>query len=115
MSVCHFYIFESETLTITLESEEGGVLEGYRDVCVNIEQGEAKVVKHADELGIDVENSTIAVTLSQEETARFSPGTSMKPGTAKLQVNILYEDGERDVSVQAAIEVRDNLLKEVME
>lgn len=115
MIVGHFYIFESETFTITLNCEEGNVLEDYKTVCVSLEQGSAKVDKFTDELGIDAENGTIAFHLSQTETALFSPGTKMRPGTANLQVNILYNDGERDVSIDdVEMEVRDNLLREVM-
>lgn len=61
-----------------------------------------------DVLGIDEETGIITMHLSQEETGLF------KEGVVELQVNIYYENTERDTSTAVLITAKDNLYKKVM-
>lgn len=104
-----FYVWETIEWTITLTDQDGeSVLDGYKDVVVSLEQGDVLVEKSGAELGIDAESDSIFFTLGQEDTSQFHVGT------AKLQVNVYYDNETRDTSVMADIEVRRNLHEEVM-
>ena len=103
-----FYRYETESLDIELLAS--GVLEDYKEIVVTLDQRMgAKLHKQTQELEVDVENSIVTITLSQEETAMFSPGT------VGVQVNLLYNTMERDVSEKGYIEVWENSYREVME
>ena len=98
-----------ETTDLALKFTPSGVLEDYSKIIVSIVQnGVARVDKTENDLTIDGDNITIH--LSQEETGKF-----MANSTAEVQVNILYEDSERDVSTTGTIEVLNNLYNEVMD
>ena len=103
-----FYIYETETFQIKLNKDN--VLNDIKHIIVSISQParEVQVDKKDNEIGIDEENNIISVSFSQEETAKF------KPGNAEIQVNIYYNNSERDVSSKGQIEVRDNLYKKVI-
>lgn len=103
-----FYIYETETLSIHLNKEN--VLNDVKHIIVSIVQKNPKmqIDKKEEELGLDLENSIINVSLSQEETSQF------KVGEAEVQVNIYYNNSERDVSSKGKIEVRDNLYRQVI-
>ena len=103
-----FYRFE--TKEFTLNFTPNGVLDGYSKIVVSLAQsGIEKVSKTNDDLVIDVTNNKIIVDFSQEDTSLFRPGED-----AELQVNIYYENTERDVSKKATIKVLDNLHKKIM-
>ena len=103
----YFYEWETVDLIITLDEEDA--LVDYSDVIVSLNQwGFRSINKDASELDIDVNSNTIMLHLSQRESGRF------REGEALLQVNIYYDDAERDTSEMASIEVRNNLYKEVM-
>lgn len=106
MSKAHFYIYETVDLPIVLSDPDA--LQNYEKVVVSISQTDIYELNISDGLGIDVDNATINVHLTQEDTAKF------KKGTAKVQVNIMYQDTQRDVSAMAQIDVLDNLYKEIM-
>lgn len=72
-----------------------------------ITQGETKINKEGNDLGIS--GQVVSVYLTQEETMCF------KKGTARLQLNWLYPNGERGCSNIVTIEVTPNLLLEVLE
>ncbi len=105
--MAHFYIYETVTFPITFTPE--GVLQEYKHIVVSLSQGVTIVNKTENELTIDADNDRIDVSFSQEETANFVEGEAI------MQVNIYYENTERDVSTQAPIEVRDNIYRQVIE
>ena len=110
--MARFYRFE--TIDIPLEFTPEGVLNNYKHIVVSIAQdGIVQIDKTEDDMIIDVENDKIIVSLSQEETGKFISGNE-KVAKAKIQVNIYYENSERDVSAVETIDVYDNLYKKVI-
>ncbi|MCQ3908916.1 MAG: hypothetical protein MJ200_05335 [Mycoplasmoidaceae bacterium] len=108
-----FYRFE--TVDIPLLLKPTGVLYDYSHIVVSIVQnGITKVNKHENDLEIDTENDTIIISLSQEETSKFVGGVR-DPREALIQVNIYYNDHERDVSTVGTINVFDNLYDKVID
>lgn len=107
-----FYIWETVDfpIKITSEDEQVKVLENVSNVVVSLKQGTININKDiADtDIALDIENDIINLHLSQKETGQF------KKGELILQVNILYDDNERDTTAQVAIEALDNLYKKVM-
>ena len=103
-----FYIWETKTLHLQLIPETA--LDGFKDVIVTLAQewSEAIVEKSTADLVIKEQEGQIDVGLSQEETAKFVPGK------VRIQVNLLYNDSERDTTVQGVVEARDNLHRKVM-
>lgn len=112
--MAHFYTYE--TVEIPLTFTPAGVLEGYRHIVVSIVQDDiARVDKKDSELSIDTANDTVVVSLTQEETAKFRGGNDKQSKTAKIQVNVYYENTSRDVSIIKEISVYDNLYKKVID
>lgn len=108
--------YKYETVEIPLKFTPEGVLNGYKHIMVSIVQnGIVQVDKSEEELNIDTEEDTITVLLSQEETGMFMGGDLQEPITAQIQVNIYYENAERDVSTIGEIDVYNNLYSKVME
>ena len=111
--MAYFFVWETVDFPLQLSykdsSIEGKVLDGYSEVIVSLKQGTNLLEKKGDELGIDVENDIINLHLSQEETGAFKPNKQVI-----LQVNIYYDDTERDTSFESYIDVYDNLHKELM-
>lgn len=111
--MARFYRFE--TVDIPLKLTPVGVLENYSKIVVSIAQeGMTQINKDESQLGIDVGNDIITLSLSQEETSKFAGGNCNNPRKATIQVNIYYESTERDVSTTGTIDVYDNLYKEVI-
>lgn len=108
-----FYQWETADIALVIEDDEGspkpGVLDNLEDVVVSIAQGARQVDWHMDELGIDAAASTINLHLTQQKAGKFSGDTP-----AKVQVNILYDNGERDVTVRGTIDVFGNLYRQEM-
>lgn len=109
-----FFVFETYDLALELTADDGSnPLDGYNEIVVTIAQGSTKVDITGDALG--VEDNTINVHLTQEQTAKFSPSANPnQTATARIQVNVYYENTERDVSVQGELAVYDNLYRKVM-
>lgn len=109
-----FYIWETKPITFALtrcgEPAEGA-LDDYKDIIVTISQaiGNVTVEKTGADLDVDPVAVTVGAYLTQDETGKFSVGEAL------VQMNILYEDSERDVTCQRAIEVWDNLHRRAME
>lgn len=102
-----FYRFE--TITLPLKFTPTGILDDYKHIVVSISQnGVLQINKDEDDLTIDPSTDTITFSLSQEETGYFIPGR------AYMQVNIYYNDSNRNVSTQAAIDIYDNLYNKVI-
>lgn len=107
--------YKYETVDIPLKFTPTGVLEDYSKIVVSILQsGIVQIDKTEEDLLIDVNEDTITLSLSQEETGKFFGGQDT-PSKAKIQVNIYYENKERDVSTVGTIDVYDNLYKKVIE
>ena len=107
--------YRYETVNIPLAFTPTGVLEGYEHIVVSVSQGgTTQIHKTEDDLEIDVENDTITLSLSQEETGIFAGGDVNTPRKAQIQVNIYYNNNERDVSTVGSIDVYDNLYKRVI-
>lgn len=103
-----FYIWETKTLHLQLKPETA--LDGVKNVIVTLAQEWAgtKVEKSTSDLVIKEDVGQINVHLTQEETGQFVPGK------VRIQVNLLYNDSERDTTVQGVVEARDNLHRKVM-
>lgn len=107
--------YRYETVDIPLVFTPNEVLEGYQHIVVSIAQDNVtKVNKTEESLEIDTTNNKIIVPLSQEETGMFIGGDKNNPKKAKIQVNIYYNNAERDVSTVGTLDVYDNLYKKVM-
>lgn len=102
-----FYMYE--TTTLSLKFTPTGILDDYKHIIVSIAQNNTQLNKDENDLEIDTTNDTITLSLKQEETGLF------KPGKAYLQVNIYYENTERNVSTSSSIDVCDNLYKKVID
>lgn len=102
-----FYQWETADLVIELDRE--GVLSDTKDVIVSIAQGAKHFDYHKDELLIDEEANAIGLHFSQEDAGELGASS------AAVQVNILYNSGERDVSEVGTIGILSNLYKQVME
>lgn len=107
MEVC-FYRYETESLQMQIVPYDA--LAGYSDVVVSFKQAGKRAQLDIDtaDLVISEDTGTITVNLSQEQTALFAAGEIL------VQVNILFEDSERDATAQAKIGVLDNLYEQVM-
>ena len=105
-----FYRYETKTFPIEIVGGDG--LSGYRKVVVSISQPiyGTKLDLHSDkgEIEIVAEENLINVTLSQEQTAKFVEGDAL------IQVNILYDNSERDVTAEAVLTVYRNEYEKVM-
>ena len=110
--MARFYTYE--TVDIPLKFEPEGVLEGYRHIVVSLSQSGIQIDKTEEELGIDVAEDLINISLSQEETAMFNGGDKNNPKQVLIQVNIYYDNTDRDVSCIESIDVYDNLYKKVI-
>lgn len=111
--MARFYRYE--TVDIPLVFSPTGVLEGYEHIIVSLCQAGIQIDKTEDDLTIDVENDTITLSLSQEETSQFLGGDNNNPRKADIQVNIYYNNSERDVSTLGSIDVYNNLYGKVIE
>lgn len=111
--MAYFFIWETVDFPLQLSFKdptiEGKVLDEYSKVVVSLKQESTLLEKSDEDLGIDVENDIINLYLSQEETAMFKPNKQLS-----LQVNIYYDNTERDVSFETFVDVYNNLHKEVM-
>ena len=102
--------FQFETASLEIELDKDGWLAGTLDVVVSIVQGRTRLDLHKADLTIDEEASTIVCYLSQEQAGAFDSSKGVA-----VQVNVLYEDGERDVSETGTVDVFANLYRQVME
>lgn len=93
------------TFILTLPSDVD--LSIANDVWFTMRQGCTCIQKHGEELEISP-NNVVSVYLTQEETLKLTKGN------ADLQLNWVYNGGERACSVIKRIPVTENLLKEVI-
>ena len=108
-----FYQWETKSFGIRLvpkeEQPEFAPLDGLEHIVVSIVQkGIAQVDLTEDDILIDPDESLLTIRLGQEQTGQFIEGK------AKIQVNLYYENTERDTSAKGVLEVYGNLYEKVM-
>lgn len=100
-------------LDFVLRDETGevpeGLLDGLSEAVVSIVQGNAKLEKRGEDVGVDIESATLHVRFDQAETAKLQGGTRAKPKTADTQVNLYYEDTSRNATYETQLNVYRNL------
>lgn len=96
--------YTTPTLTLTVGADLTGM-----DVYVTIQQGSTLVTIEDAEMEYDGGKTTIAVTLSQEQTALFSRGS------CDVQVNWLDLRGKRNATIVRSIPIGTQLLDSVLE
>lgn len=110
-----FHQYETEPLQLIVEQEGNEKpLEGYDKVAVSFDQQNQEGHCHINFLfeqgapEIDVENSTINIHFTQEQSAQFFAAN------ANVEVNILYENGERVATCEGVVRIFRNLYEKVM-
>lgn len=100
----YFYIYETVTFPIQLSDTEA--LQDIDKIVVSLKQKTVQL----DKLNPDYNEETgvINLYLTQEDTAMF------KQGVVDLQINLYYNDKERDVTKKTQIQALDNLYKKVI-
>lgn len=106
--VLGFYQWETATLTIHIGKVKD-VFVDTRDIVLSVVQGTIRCDFHKDALVIDEENNLVSAHLSQEDTGKF------RVGTAAVQMNIYYDDAERDATGEGELTVLRNVYRQVME
>lgn len=103
-----FYVWETATFDLKLSSP---ILVDYNKIIVSIYQpSRTQLDLTLGDGSLAVKDaSTIGVSLTQEQTSMF------RPGLATLQLNVLFNSTERDVSSEATLHVYSNLYERVME
>lgn len=96
------------TPTITLEVPKD--ITSNTNVYVSLKQGNVQKDVKVAAANMTVSNgiTTITVSLTQEDTAKFTAGT------CTAQVNWITSEGKRDSTGQARIKIEDNLLDRVI-
>ena len=104
--------YTTPTISLTVE----GVDLSGMDVYVSLEQGKTELTKTGTDLIIEpivgegTTDTSITLTLTQEESAAFDFGKSVS-----VQVNFIDSSGVRDATEIKTIPVMRNLLDEVIE
>lgn len=107
-------IYTYTTPSFTISFKEAGVLTDYEKIVVSLKQdGVAQIDKN--DLEVDLENETITVVFTQEDTGKLDGGSPEEPTTANLQVNIYYEDEDRNCTSIQTLDVIDNLYQGVID
>ena len=75
-------------------------------IYFSIAQGKLEIVKTGESLVLDGQN--VSIYMTQEETGKFASGK------ASVQLNWVYPNGSRACSNIVAVDVGNNLLKEVV-
>lgn len=112
MNNAFFYIYETVDFPIQITAVDGSkdILKDCKNLIVSLGQGSLLLEKDlsSPDIGLDIDNNIINLHLSQTDTCRF------KQGEVIIQVNILYEDTERDTSAQGKIDALNNLHRKIM-
>lgn len=109
------FVYATEELTFELRTAEGekpvGIFDGIKEAIVTLSQGGGAIEKRLSdgEIGLDDEQAAVNVRFRQEDTARLQGGTSEKPKSADVQVNLYYHNTDRDVTHEAKVPVYRNL------
>lgn len=105
------YFYTYETVDLPIVFKDPSVLEGYNDIMISMRHmntGRQLDLDASEHCDIDTETGELLLHLTQEQTSKFPEGV------VEVQVNILYDDDERDVSEKVKIHVYDNLHKKAM-
>lgn len=100
-------MYRATTPTLTLTMPQGFSFDDAEHVYVTVRQGPTSLTKNEDALYI--ENNTVEVYLEQTETLAFSAGSVM------IQLNVTYAGGQRFCTDIVRVNVKDNLIPEVLE
>lgn len=95
--------YTTPTLTLTVGADLTGM-----DVYVTIQQGSTLVTIEDAEMEYDGTKTSIAVTLTQEQTALFSRGS------CDVQVNWLDANERRSATQVRSVPIGTQLLREVL-
>lgn len=98
------------TFIITLKNADG-YLENTKDLRIDIRQQDVLITKHMEDLVIDTQSNSIAITLTQKESSKFL----YKKGNIEFQVHGLLKDQKtawKTYVVEAPVE--KTLSKEVI-
>ena len=114
MEKAFFYVYETVDFPLQLISEDPEpILEGLKNIIVSLGQYNTLVLEKdmsSPDIGVDDENDTINLHLTQDDTAKFKPNEDVL-----IQVNILYDNHERDTTAQATVRALANLHENIME
>lgn len=104
------FFYQYETTDIPIQLSDPDCLREAEKVVVTLYQQSSGIYQNFtnDEIEINRDDGIILLNLSQEQTAEFSPGV------ITIQVNIYYENSERDVTSTAKIRVLENLYQRIM-
>ncbi|RHC58347.1 hypothetical protein DW839_01975 [Enterocloster bolteae] len=93
------------TITLTLNEVD---LTSLKSVYVTFCQSGKMLTKQSGTEGVEITEHTVSVSLSQEETLRFTPGT------VEVQLRGLTNGGDAFATNVARVAVKEVLLKEVI-
>ncbi len=96
------------TGSVTLVFEEPGVLENIASVRVTLEQDGHQLTKKDDEVTVNLEDNSVFISLTQEETGSF------KEAHVYIQVRIKYTNGQVIASEIERVYMNKILDEEVM-
>lgn len=100
------------TFIITIKDDTKSYLQNTISLRVDIRQQDLLITKNTQDIAIDTENNTIAITLSQKESSKFL----FKKGKIEFQVHGLLNDGITAWKTYVVDTVVDRTLsKEVIE
>lgn len=94
------------TPTFTLTLPEGYSLDDASNVYVTFSQKGTTLTKSGDSL--EISGNTVDVYLEQSETLLFAAGS------VSVQMNVTFAGGQRACTDIAAVQIKDNLLPEVL-
>ena len=104
MSTPFFYIYE--TVTFPIHILDADALQDVDKIVVSLKQKTVQLDKFDPDY--NEETNMINLYLTQEDTAMF------KQGLVDLQINIYYNDHERDTTKKTQLQALDNLYKKVI-
>lgn len=113
--MAEIFAFSTDELSFELRDAEGekpeGIFDGIKEVIVTLSQGGDPIEKKLSDggIGLDDEDASVNVRFDQDDTALLRGGTLDKPRTADIQVNLYYQNTDRDVTHEAKIPVYRNL------
>lgn len=112
-----FTAFETVDLQLTIEPT--GALVDYQEIMVSVVQGAQRVDKPYQKDAPEVDGDVIHLRLEQDETGKFTyyePNPCGEPDlrNPRIQVNVLYEGGERRTTNIANLDLYEQLYKKKM-
>lgn len=106
--MANYYQWTTHTLTMEIDSE---ALKDYSQIILSVKSGSVKKNLFLDEthhdIAINDEGNAIIWELGQEDTAQFKTGMDM-------QINIFYQNGERNATEHFQFKFDKNLYEKTM-